>query len=269
MSNYTTAEKLVFYNERKKEKSNTWLLFLFTGWSYGGFGDTAKQVLFYLTLGGFGLWTLYVFFTLNRKIRLYNLSQAKKVGLDADVMNMLNLGKEEVVKETQYITPNVLIIVMGLFISSGIIYTIIDDYYKPYSKSVSEYQASSKSAIEYKIQHLTRKRDFFLSKVKLNSSNLQLLESEKGLLDNTNHVTNTEGSELKRTVDEIERIDKKIILLRTEIWSARDSVAFYNRQILEMGIQARQVASVMVEYTVFNGDTTAATYVLRNENSED
>jgi hypothetical protein len=58
-----------------KEKINPtklWLLFLFLGWSYGSIGQPIKQLFFYLTFGGLGLWTLYVLFTLNGKIRRFN-----------------------------------------------------------------------------------------------------------------------------------------------------------------------------------------------------
>jgi len=73
-------EKEIIYNNRKLNNTKTWLLFLFFGWSYGSMGNIGKQILFYITLGGFGLWTLYVMFTLNKKIKSYNRLTAVKIG---------------------------------------------------------------------------------------------------------------------------------------------------------------------------------------------
>jgi hypothetical protein len=50
-----------------------------------------KQILFYLTFGGVGLWTIYRLFTLNKAIRKYNRGIAKKVGLDANEQMELGL----------------------------------------------------------------------------------------------------------------------------------------------------------------------------------
>ena len=56
--------KEVIYNRRKVSKSKAWLLFLFFGWSYGSFNKPGKQILFYLTAGGLGLWTIiFIFYT--------------------------------------------------------------------------------------------------------------------------------------------------------------------------------------------------------------
>ena len=58
--------------KKQLDKSTVWLLFIFLGWSYGSFEKIGKQLAFYFTFGGFGLWTLYVLFTLNNKIKEYN-----------------------------------------------------------------------------------------------------------------------------------------------------------------------------------------------------
>lgn len=70
-----------FYSSRKLDVGLSWLIFLLFGWSYGSRGEMGKQILFYLTLGGLGLWWLYVLFTLNTKIKNYN----KKVAIDCGV----------------------------------------------------------------------------------------------------------------------------------------------------------------------------------------
>lgn len=68
------------YNKKKLDKTKTWLLFLFLGWSYGSMNQIGKQILFYLTFGGFGLWAIYVLFTLNKKIRKHNRHLALECG---------------------------------------------------------------------------------------------------------------------------------------------------------------------------------------------
>ena len=82
--------KEAIYNGRKLSKSKTWLLFLFFGWSYGTFDKIGKQILFYCTAGGLGLWTLYLFFTLNKKVKEHN----KKIALECgfEVTDLLKHG---------------------------------------------------------------------------------------------------------------------------------------------------------------------------------
>jgi hypothetical protein len=50
----------------------------------------AKQVFYYLTLGGLGVWTLYRLFTLNAAIKNYNRKLALKVGLSSE--DLIKLG---------------------------------------------------------------------------------------------------------------------------------------------------------------------------------
>lgn len=88
---YTKNEKLSFYRERKIDSGKMWILFLFLGWSYGSMGQMGKQILFYLTLGGLGIWTIYLIFTLNGKVKKYNRSIAEQIGLSEEDMNMLGL----------------------------------------------------------------------------------------------------------------------------------------------------------------------------------
>ena len=72
------------YNGRKANKGNIWLTFMFFGWSYGSLDQMAKQIFFYLTLGGCGLWSLYVLFTLNSKIKEYNRGIGYEIGMSTD-----------------------------------------------------------------------------------------------------------------------------------------------------------------------------------------
>lgn len=92
MNDYNKNEKLSFYNERKLESGRMWILFLFLGWSYGSMGQMGKQILFYLTLGGLGLWTIYVLFTLSDKIKKFNKNIARQVGLNEEDILMLGLN---------------------------------------------------------------------------------------------------------------------------------------------------------------------------------
>ena len=58
-----------------------WILFLFFGWSYGSLGKMGLQILYYITLGGFGIWTLIRLFTLSGAIKEYNNSLLLKYDL--------------------------------------------------------------------------------------------------------------------------------------------------------------------------------------------
>ena len=66
----------LMYEVMKADKTQLWMTFLLLGWSYGSLGQMGKQVFFYLTLGGLGLWSLYVLFTLNKKINKFNANLA-------------------------------------------------------------------------------------------------------------------------------------------------------------------------------------------------
>ena len=86
----TSTQDLMIYNSRKKDSSTIWLLFLFLGWSYGSLGKMGLQIIYYLTLGGFGIWALIRLFTLNGAIKDYNRKVAIEVGLSSD--DILKLG---------------------------------------------------------------------------------------------------------------------------------------------------------------------------------
>ena len=83
--------KILAYEARKANPTTVWLLFLFLGWSYGSLGKIGVQILYYLTLGGFGLWTLIRLFTLSGSIKSYNRKIAGQLGLDNQEMALLNL----------------------------------------------------------------------------------------------------------------------------------------------------------------------------------
>ena len=84
-------EKIMIYNDRKANSSTIWVLFLFLGWSYGSLGQIGLQILYYLTLGGLGLWTLIRLFTLSGAIKDYNRKIAYEVGLTAEQMRSLGI----------------------------------------------------------------------------------------------------------------------------------------------------------------------------------
>ena len=68
----SALDKFQIYQERKYNTITGWLLFLLLGWSYGSMNKMAKQIFFYITLGGLGLWTIYRLFTLNGAMKKYN-----------------------------------------------------------------------------------------------------------------------------------------------------------------------------------------------------
>ena len=88
---YYTMDKIFLYQQRAVKKTNVWLLFLFLGWSYGAFGQIGKQIFYYCTLGGLGLWTLYRLFTLNGKIKEHNKKVALECGFSSDEILALGL----------------------------------------------------------------------------------------------------------------------------------------------------------------------------------
>ena len=65
-------DKFQIYQERKYNTTTAWLLFPLLGWSYGSMNRMAKQIFFYITLGGLGLWTIYRLFTFNGVMKMYN-----------------------------------------------------------------------------------------------------------------------------------------------------------------------------------------------------
>ena len=69
------------------------LLFLFLGWSYGSLGKIGTQILYYITIGGLGVWTLIRLFTLQGAIRDYNRKIAMEVGFDNAELVQLGLVK--------------------------------------------------------------------------------------------------------------------------------------------------------------------------------
>ena len=83
--------KILLAQNQLANKTTTWLLFLFLGWSYGSLGKIGLQILYYITLGGFGLWTLIRLFTLNEAIKEYNKNICVRIGLSADEMLMLGV----------------------------------------------------------------------------------------------------------------------------------------------------------------------------------
>ncbi len=84
------ADKLMMYQMRRADAPVIWLLFLFLGWSYGSLGKIGTQLLFYLTLGGFGIWWLIRLITLQDAIDAYNYNIAKQVGMTPE--EMVSLG---------------------------------------------------------------------------------------------------------------------------------------------------------------------------------
>jgi hypothetical protein len=85
------TNKLLAFQSRQVNSTKIWLLFLFLGWSYGSLDKIGIQILYYITAGGLGLWTLIRLFTLNGAIKDYNRKIAEQVGLSTEEMTTLNL----------------------------------------------------------------------------------------------------------------------------------------------------------------------------------
>jgi hypothetical protein len=83
--------KLMLYETRKAKPSTIWLLFLLLGWSYGSLDKIGLQILYYVTIGGFGVWALIRLFTLNGAIKEYNRKIAAQIGLNNQEMSSLGL----------------------------------------------------------------------------------------------------------------------------------------------------------------------------------
>lgn len=76
------TDKLLMAQFELLKPSTAWLLFLFLGWSYGSMGKIGTQILFYVTIGGLGIWALIRLFTLNSAIREHNNKIYLKYGLN-------------------------------------------------------------------------------------------------------------------------------------------------------------------------------------------
>lgn len=83
--------KLFIYESRRAKPGTIWLLFIFLGWSYGSLGQIGTQILYYLTLGGLGIWTLIRLFTLSGAIKEYNRKIAMEIGMDNSELAQLGL----------------------------------------------------------------------------------------------------------------------------------------------------------------------------------
>jgi|TARA_B110000090_G_scaffold65394_1_gene74871 hypothetical protein len=84
-------ENLMIYEATKLNSTVIWLLFLFLGWSYGSMDKVGMQILFYVTVGGFGFWALVRLFTLNSAIKEYNRKKAILANLSSKQMIAMGL----------------------------------------------------------------------------------------------------------------------------------------------------------------------------------
>ena len=75
-------DKQFAYKERKANPTLIWILFIFLGWSDGSLGKIGLQILYYLTIGGLGIWAIIRLFTLQGAIRSYNRKIAMELGFD-------------------------------------------------------------------------------------------------------------------------------------------------------------------------------------------
>jgi len=92
MTEKTTNRSAVLLAAKRQtvESTTIWLLFIFFGWSFGSMNKVGLQILYYLTLGGFGIWFLIRLFTLSGAIKDYNTKVCMRFGLTPE--EMLQLG---------------------------------------------------------------------------------------------------------------------------------------------------------------------------------
>ena len=86
-----SIENLMIYKATKLDSTVIWLLYLFLGWSYGSMGKIGKQILFYVTFGGLGVWALIRLFTLNGAIKEYNRKKGILANLSSKQMIAMGL----------------------------------------------------------------------------------------------------------------------------------------------------------------------------------
>ena len=84
-------ENYAVYNAQALNEGNVWVMFLLLGWSYGSMNKIVKQIFYYLTLGGCGVWTIYRLFTLGGAIKRYNKDLALRCGMSTEDMVKLGL----------------------------------------------------------------------------------------------------------------------------------------------------------------------------------
>ena len=65
-----------YYLGKQKETGTAWILFLLLGAFYGYTDQWGKQILFWITLGGCGLWALILLFNVSSGILAYNDKKA-------------------------------------------------------------------------------------------------------------------------------------------------------------------------------------------------
>ncbi len=68
-----------YLQSKLKSTGKAYLYFFFFGAHYLYFGKLIFQILFWITLGGFGMWLLFDLFTLSTKVKIYNDRIHKKI----------------------------------------------------------------------------------------------------------------------------------------------------------------------------------------------
>ena len=68
-----------YLQSKLKSTGKAYLYFFFFGAHYLYFGKLFFQILFWMTLGGFGMWLLFDLFTLSTKVKIYNDRIYKKI----------------------------------------------------------------------------------------------------------------------------------------------------------------------------------------------
>jgi TM2 domain-containing membrane protein YozV len=68
-----------YLQSKLKSTGKAYVYFFFFGAHYVYLGKIIIQLLFWMTLGGFGIWLLFDLFTLSAKVKVYNDRILKKI----------------------------------------------------------------------------------------------------------------------------------------------------------------------------------------------
>ena len=68
-----------YLQSKLKSTGKAYLYFFFFGAHYVYLGKIIIQLLFWMTLGGLGIWLLFDLFTLSAKVKVYNDSILRKI----------------------------------------------------------------------------------------------------------------------------------------------------------------------------------------------
>lgn len=73
-----------------KNTGTAYLFFFLLGAHYAYLGQWVKQILFWFTFGGFGIWALVDLFSIGSKVEQHNTKEELKTIRSATIANVVN-----------------------------------------------------------------------------------------------------------------------------------------------------------------------------------